>query len=237
MLFRIIRNIVLYFIVRRVLALLFLVLVGAYFLHGGGGGGGGFLANAWHSASRGLNSVVSTVQAEPSRSRWHDHVTGPAPESHPVERGSAVANGFSPGNAEPLVIQAIDQAQHSIDMAAYSFTSRPIAAALIGAKARGVAIRVVVDKSQGHERYSKATFLMNAGIPVRIDDRYAIMHNKFMVIDGSTVETGSFNFTAAAAVRNAENVLVLRGMPQLAASYAAEWRRLWDESSPYAGHE
>lgn len=49
----------------------------------------------------------------------------------------------------------------------------------------------VLDKSQLSERYSGATFLANAGVPVRIDSRCAIMHNKFLVIDGQTVETGA----------------------------------------------
>ena len=50
-----------------------------------------------------------------------------------------------------------------------------------------------------------------------------------MVIDDRHVETGSFNFSAAAVDKNAENVLVLWNVPALAAQYAAEWKRLWDE--------
>lgn len=41
-------------------------------------------------------------------------------------------------------------------------------------------------------------YLARQGVPVRIDSRYAIMHNKFMVIDGVTVQTGSFNYTRSA---------------------------------------
>jgi phosphatidylserine/phosphatidylglycerophosphate/cardiolipin synthase-like enzyme len=44
------------------------------------------------------------------------------------------------------------------------------------------------------------------------------------------VEKGSFNYTAAAERKNAENVLVLRGDPAIAAQYEREWQRLWDES-------
>ena len=50
-----------------------------------------------------------------------------------------------------------------------------------------------------------------------------------MVVDGHTVQTGSFNYTSSAAQRNAENVLVVRDAPALAAQYEAEWRRLWNE--------
>ncbi len=62
---------------------------------------------------------------------------------------------------------------------------------------RGVEVQVVLDKSQRTEKYSSADFLVNMGIPVRIDARHAIAHNKVMVIDGQTVITGSFNFTKA----------------------------------------
>jgi hypothetical protein len=46
----------------------------------------------------------------------------------------------------------------------------------------GVDVQVVVDKSQAKAHYTSATFLANVGIPTRIDYRYAIMHNKFMVM-------------------------------------------------------
>ena len=90
----------------------------------------------------------------------------------------------------------------------------------------------MVDKSQAKAHYTAATFLANQGIPVKIDYKYAIMHNKFMVIDGETVELGSFNYTSAAEHKNAENVLVLHNAPEIAQKYGQEWQRLWDESEP-----
>ncbi len=146
---------------------------------------------------------------------------------------ATVTVGFSPGNAESLVVQTINGARQSVLVAAYSFTSRPIATALIEAKNRGVTVLVVVDKSQQTARYTSAAYLANQGVPVKTDSRYAIMHNKFMVVDGRTVETGSFNYTRAATFENAENVVVLAGDPAVAAVYAREWRRLWGESAVY----
>ncbi|MGU3625114.1 phospholipase D-like domain-containing protein [Raoultella ornithinolytica] len=58
------------------------------------------------------------------------------------------------------------------------------------------------------------------------------MHNKFMVIDGKNVQTGSFNYTASAVSRNAENVLLIEDAPQLAEAYQREFKRLWDEGTP-----
>ena len=104
-----------------------------------------------------------------------------------------------------------------------------IATALLAAHRRGVDVRGVVDKSNATARYTVATFLANQGVPVRVDYRYAILHDKFIVANGATVETGSFNFTASAESKNAENVLVMHDSP-VAARYMHEWDRLWAES-------
>jgi phosphatidylserine/phosphatidylglycerophosphate/cardiolipin synthase-like enzyme len=138
---------------------------------------------------------------------------------------------FSPDmGATDLVVKAIGESRKTIRLAAYSFTSKPVAQALLNAHKRGVDVKVVVDKSQAKARYTSATFLANVGIPTRIDYKYAIMHNKFIVIDDVNVETGSFNFTSAAEHKNAENVIVLRNDPAVAKQYAEEWARLWEES-------
>jgi phosphatidylserine/phosphatidylglycerophosphate/cardiolipin synthase-like enzyme len=118
-------------------------------------------------------------------------------------------------------------------MAAYSFTSKDVARALVDANRRGVDVRVVLDDSQKSERYTGATFLANTGIPTRTSSRYAIMHNKFLVIDGEHVQTGSFNYTISAQQRNAENVIVLWNQPAIAAAYGREWQRLWREADDY----
>lgn len=137
---------------------------------------------------------------------------------------------FSPNlGATELVVQTINSAQTSIRVAAYGFTSKPIIAALIQAHQRGVDVEIVLDKSNAEARYPEGRSLVTQGIPVRLDYRYPIMHDKFALIDGQTVETGSFNFTEGAK-RNAENVIVLRDDPTTAAQYAAEWQRLWNES-------
>lgn len=107
----------------------------------------------------------------------------------PAQAGNParIVAGFTPGNAESLVVSAINDARSSILVAAYSFTSKPIAQALINAQKRGVKVAVVLDKSNRTAKYSAATFLANMRVPVRINAAYAIMHNKFMILDGKTV--------------------------------------------------
>jgi len=114
-------------------------------------------------------------------------------------------------------------------VAAFTFTSKPIAEALRDAHKRGVDVKVIADARSNGGKYTAVTFLANQGVPVRLNDRYGIMHNKFMVIDDTTLETGSLNYSAAAVDKNAENVLVIRDASTLAGQYAEEWARLWDE--------
>ncbi|OPY16055.1 MAG: Phospholipase D precursor [Syntrophus sp. PtaB.Bin138] len=106
---------------------------------------------------------------------------------------------------------------------AYCFTSVRIAKALVDAKKRGVRVEVIIDKGRKTERYSAVTFFKNQGIPIYIDDLEPLQHNKIMIIDVSTVITGSFNFTKAAE-RNAENVLIIRSK-EMAGIYKRNWER------------
>ncbi|MFA9441479.1 phospholipase D family protein [Uliginosibacterium sp. sgz301328] len=145
--------------------------------------------------------------------------------------GARFESGFSPhGDAQAIVLHAIASADRQIRVAAYLFTSKSIATALVEARQRGVDVRVVADAKENRKGFTAVRYLANEGVPVRLNGRYAIHHDKFMVIDGETVETGSFNFTAAAATKNAENVLVLYDVKPLAESYLREWQRLWDEA-------
>jgi phosphatidylserine/phosphatidylglycerophosphate/cardiolipin synthase-like enzyme len=142
---------------------------------------------------------------------------------------------FSPkGGCTEAVVDALSKAKSTVLVQAYSFTSAPIAKALVEAHSRGVKVRVVLDKSQRTEKYSSATFIFNNGIPCFIDAKHAIAHNKVMVIDGQTVLTGSFNFTKAAEDNNAENLLVIQDS-QLAAKYAQNWEAHRQHSEPYTG--
>lgn len=131
---------------------------------------------------------------------------------------------FSPrGGATFAIRQALDNAKSSVFVQAYSFTSAPIAEALVKAHRRGVNVQVLLDKSQKTEKYSSADFLVNAGIPTKIDAAHAIAHNKVMIIDKEIVITGSFNFSKAAEESNAENLLVVRDK-ELASRYIENWQ-------------
>jgi len=142
---------------------------------------------------------------------------------------------FSPqGGCTEAVVANLDKATNTVLVQAYSFSSAPIAKALVDAKKRGVKVQVILDKSQRTERYSSADFVQRAGIATFIDAKHAIAHNKIMVIDGKTILTGSFNFTKAAEEKNAENLLVIQDAA-LAAKYTANWQAHLKHSEAYLG--
>jgi phosphatidylserine/phosphatidylglycerophosphate/cardiolipin synthase-like enzyme len=108
---------------------------------------------------------------------------------------------FTPGgNCTDLIIKAMSEAKATILVQAYSFTSVPIAKALLEAHKRGVQVQVLLDQSQRTEKYSSADFLANQGGPTMIDAEHAIARNKIMSIDGETVLTGSCKCATSAAV-------------------------------------
>lgn len=149
---------------------------------------------------------------------------------------AGVSVGFSPeGSAEALVLSVIDRAQTDIRLAGYSFTSPEVATALIRAKMRGVDVRIVLDEKANQNSKSQAAInlLTAQRIPVRMNGRYAALHDKFIVADGRTVETGSFNYTRAGARHNSENALVIEAMPELAARYLQHWQSRWDDGKAY----
>lgn len=142
----------------------------------------------------------------------------------------SVQVGFSPeGSAQQLVLQTVNDARQSIRLMGYSFTSPDIAGALVEAKKRGVDVQVVLDEggNRGKASVAAMNLLVNAGIPVRTVSQFKIMHDKVIIVDGQTVETGSYNYTLSAARSNSENALVLHDVPDLAQTYLAHWQSRW----------
>lgn len=156
------------------------------------------------------------------------------PDGLPASFPAEATVYFSPqGGATEAIERELRAAQHHVWVQAYSFTSAPIAKAILDAHKRGVTILAVLDKSNQTDKYSAATFLEHAGIAVLIDAEHAIAHSKVLVIDTATVITGSFNFSKAAEEKNAENLLVLKNSSALAAAYVADITAHAAHSHPY----
>ncbi|MCS7103311.1 MAG: phospholipase D family protein [Candidatus Korarchaeum sp.] len=123
------------------------------------------------------------------------------------------------------LISLFDKANETIDIAVYSFTNPEIADALVRAKGRGVKVRVILESEQvtSYSQYGK---LKSAGIEVVLDRNEYLMHNKFAIIDGKVVATGSFNYTVAADKRNDENLVILLD-ERVAEEFRAEFEEMW----------
>jgi phosphatidylserine/phosphatidylglycerophosphate/cardiolipin synthase-like enzyme len=135
-------------------------------------------------------------------------------------RISSTSVYFSPkGGCLEAILKEINAARSEILVLAYSFTAEPLANGLISAKKRGVHVEVILDKSNEVERYSDLHIFMHNSLPPLIDAHHAIAHNKVMVIDKKTIVTGSFNFTNQAEHENGENLLIIKGNPDLVQAY------------------
>ena len=101
-----------------------------------------------------------------------------------------------------------------------------IADALVSAKNRGVAVRILMDSGTISDSGSEYSRLQKLGISIKTDYSKGLMHDKFFIVDESVVGTGSYNWTASAENDNAENLLIVRSA-MLANRYLNEFTALW----------
>jgi phosphatidylserine/phosphatidylglycerophosphate/cardiolipin synthase-like enzyme len=137
---------------------------------------------------------------------------------------------FAP--VDPVTQQIIEQirvARIELNVLAFAFTSDSIAQALVDARARGVHVRVVMERRNSAGTGSEFAALRAAGVDVLVDGNCFVMHHKVMIIDGKHTITGSFNFTDAAQAQNDENVL-LTDDASVAALYNAEFERVYNQA-------
>lgn len=140
---------------------------------------------------------------------------------------------FTPdGNCTQQIVDAVNGSVRNIWVQAYSFTSRPIAKALITAKQRGVNVQIIFDKDILQQGNGVLNNFAQQNIPIWIDEQPAIAHNKVMVIDQTRTVTGSFNFTRAAQQKNAENVIIINDA-SVAKKYLQNWQQRQQVSTVY----
>jgi phosphatidylserine/phosphatidylglycerophosphate/cardiolipin synthase-like enzyme len=167
-----------------------------------------------------------------------------APVAQAADSSALPAQGqlqpaFAPwDDIDTLLVDVISQARRQVLVQAYLLTSKPLSAALIAAHRRGVDVQVMIDAQQLERVASSvAPALAAANVPVWLETKYQNAHNKVIVVDPGMPEaaviTGSFNFTWTAQHRNAENVLIVRDNPALAARYTANWERHRRDAVPY----
>ncbi|MCP4535971.1 MAG: phospholipase [Chloroflexi bacterium] len=165
----------------------------------------------------GLLSESSTVQEAVSGDWINVYFTSPR---YPDDAAD------NHGGLDKELASMIDQAEISVDLVAYDFNLDRLVDALIAAHQDGVRVRLVIE-SDNAEDEETLDDLRQAGIPIVEDGRSSgLMHNKFAVIDGQWVWTGSWNLTHNGAYRNNNNAVLINSTA-LAENYTVEFEEMF----------
>jgi phosphatidylserine/phosphatidylglycerophosphate/cardiolipin synthase-like enzyme len=139
---------------------------------------------------------------------------------------------FSPaGHCDAKLQSFVASAKQTLDIAIYSLTLSDLAQTIAKANAAGIKVRVICDRSEAKTGTSQIANLVKAKVPVKIGNVQGIMHNKFTIVDGHMLETGSFNYSNNAANMNAENQIYLDN-PDVVNAYRAQFELLWKNAIP-----
>ncbi|MCX6049568.1 MAG: phospholipase D-like domain-containing protein [Chloroflexi bacterium] len=134
------------------------------------------------------------------------------------------------GSLDEHLVEFINTATQTIDLADYDFDLENVATALAQATQRGVRVRMVTDTdtlTNKNAAIQKAFgILKQANIPILDDKRGPIMHNKFLVVDNLAVWTGSWNFTDGDTYRLNNNAIKIMS-PELAQNYTVEFEKMF----------
>lgn len=131
---------------------------------------------------------------------------------------------MSPLGVDDRLVDLIESATATIDAAFYDLQLPAAADALIAQHEKGLMVRLVSDSH--YEDREAVRRCIKAGIPVVWDNRKAFMHNKFCVVDGVRVWTGSTNITENGMFRNNNNALRIDS-PKLAANFTREFEEMF----------
>ncbi|MBI4760075.1 MAG: phospholipase D-like domain-containing protein [Chloroflexota bacterium] len=132
------------------------------------------------------------------------------------------------GGVDGPLVEAINAARLSVDVAAYSITLNSVRNALLNAHRRGVNVRIVMESDNMDT--SDVQKLLEAGIPIVGDNQEGLMHDKFMVIDRSEVWLGSMNFTDSGAYDDNNNLIRIRST-KIAENYSTEFKEMFESGS------
>jgi len=198
-------------------------------------------ANAWLRADTTRSAEVFFLTSSPPESSGEIKVFF----NKKVDTTYAIPGNEAIGNASYrfIILNRINSAEYTIDLALYSLSLSEISTALIAAKDRGVVIRFVYED---RTIQSAVEALISAGIQVIKDDFGAndgngLMHNKFMIFDGRSdssasndwVMTGSANWTAHGIDANMQNLILIQDK-SLARVYTREFNQMWGSASDVA---
>ncbi|WP_375463136.1 phospholipase D-like domain-containing protein [uncultured Methylobacterium sp.] len=164
----------------------------------------------------------------------------------PALGGNAVRLFRNGDEAYPAMLAAIGRARASIALSSYIFrddaTGRAFCGALAEARARGVAVRVIIDgigggyfRAAAYRRLRAdavpAALFMHSGLPWRMPFLNLRSHKKLLILDGREAFTGGLNISQPNRLRARpahpirDTHFHLRGpvVEQLMLAFAADW--------------
>ncbi len=193
-----------------------------------------FSTNSIGSAESAVNTVA-TASSDTTAGKINVYF------NYPVDTSVAIPGNSAKGsiNFASKLVERINNAYYSVDLALYSFIGLPeVVNAIIGAKNRGVKVRMVYDSRTTQPSMQS---LIDAGIKIskRPPDSgtfSGIMHNKFIIVDARDtipqndwVWTGSWNISSSELTWK-NNVIELNDAP-LAAAYTKEFEEMWGSNN------
>jgi mitochondrial cardiolipin hydrolase len=138
---------------------------------------------------------------------------------------------FSPDqDCANVLLDFMEQAEESVDIAIYSITHERIVSKIIELKERGLKVRVLVDQRQNNSSTSRLAVLVASKVPVKRGNQMGSMHHKFAIVDKAYLQTGSFNFSKSAESRNQENQVYL-DCPVIVPAFVERYEQMWKEGT------
>ncbi|EYB67866.1 hypothetical protein DEIPH_ctg032orf0123 [Deinococcus phoenicis] len=160
--------------------------------------------------------------------RFHREKKSQVRPAIPLVQGGTATVLFSPQDgAMKAVVQTLNGARQNINISVFYLTNKQIATALLEARRRKVQVRLILDATAARNEYTKHELLRSAGVQVKVENWGGKMHAKAASVDGRHLIFGSMNWTSAGDLRNDENTLILRDVPQHVRTYDAAFEAMW----------
>lgn len=176
------------------------------------------LSNSTESATNTTSNAESTAQATQS------------------DTGTTVDYVFTAEGQKPdeLIINLINEAQSTLDVAIYNLSRESIIQALADAQKRGVQVHILTDKTKVEKKsqIQNLQVLIDAGATIKINTFDGKMHEKMLIADRKVATVGSFNYTDESSEENDE-VLVAIHDTALAEKWATIFDNMWNDDSRY----
>ncbi len=129
------------------------------------------------------------------------------------------------------LLDFLNNATSSLDICVFTISCHELANAALKLHETGIAVRIITNEEHEALSGSQIERFQREGIQVRHDKTSFYMHHKFVIVDGSVLITGSFNWTRQAVTGNRENVLVTNN-PEIVGPYVQEFKKLWELYKP-----